>query len=53
MVDSKFNNVEKKNDGFDFGIFGIKMTAFLASFRKNKNILKIALRTKFFKKRLF
>jgi hypothetical protein len=40
MVDSKFNNVEK-NDGFDFRIFGIKMTAVAGTFRKNKNILKV------------
>jgi hypothetical protein len=31
MVDSKFNNVEK-NDGFDFGIFGFKMTAMAGTF---------------------
>ena len=41
MVDSKFNNVEKKNDGFDFRIFGIKKNRRGWDFQKNKNILKI------------
>jgi hypothetical protein len=44
--------MSKKNDGFDFGIFGIKMTA-VAGTEKIKTFRKFALRTEFFKKRLF
>ena len=42
MVDTKFNNGEK-NDGCDFGIFDIKMTAVVGMFRKamNELILKL------------
>ena len=40
--------MSKKNDGFDFGIFGIKMTAFPPPIRKNKNILKIRSKDKVF-----
>ena len=47
LVDSKFNNVEK-NNGFDFRICGIKMTAVAGTFRKNKNILKICSKDRVF-----
>ena len=51
MVDTKFNNVEK-NDGFDFGVFGIKMTAVAGKFRKNKNISKIRSKDRVFQEKV-